>query len=296
MIVNQDSIALSFKGFKTVFTDAYLETPTNADKIAMTVPSSSRDETYGWMGQFPSLREWIGPRQVKNLEAHGFTIKNRKFESTVEIARDDIADDRLGIFKPVFAEMGQTTRRHPEEMIFGLLASGFATNCHDGQFFFDTDHPVTDAEGNTLSISNHQGGSGTPWYLMDTSRSIKPLIWQEREKYEFQQLTRDDDDYVFTNDKYLYGIRARVNAGFGLWQLAYGSKQALTAANYATARAAMMGLTTDGGRKLGVTPTVLVVPPALESDALTLLNTEYATGGASNPWKGTAAVIVTPYL
>ena len=296
MIVNQDSIALSFKGFKTVFTDAYLETPTNADKIAMTVPSSSRDETYGWMGQFPSLREWIGPRQVKNLEAHGFTIKNRKFESTVEIARDDIADDRLGIFKPVFSEMGQTTRRHPEEMIFGLLASGFATNCHDGQFFFDTDHPVTDAEGNTLSISNHQGGSGTPWYLMDTSRSIKPLIWQEREKYEFQQLTRDDDDYVFTNDKYLYGIRARVNAGFGLWQLAYGSKQALTAANYAAARAAMMGLTTDGGRKLGVTPTVLVVPPALESDALTLLNTEYATGGASNPWKGTAAVIVTPYL
>ena len=296
MIVNQDSIALSFKGFKTVFTDAYLETPTNADKIAMTVPSSSRDETYGWMGQFPSLREWIGPRQVKNLEAHGFTIKNRKFESTVEIARDDIADDRLGIFKPVFAEMGQTTRRHPEEMIFGLLASGFATNCHDGQFFFDTDHPVTDAEGNTLSISNHQGGSGTPWYLMDTSRSIKPLIWQEREKYEFQQLTRDDDDCVFTNDKYLYGIRARVNAGFGLWQLAYGSKQALTAANYAAARAAMMGLTTDGGRKLGVTPTVLVVPPALESDALTLLNTEYATGGASNPWKGTAAVIVTPYL
>ena len=192
--------------------------------------------------------------------------------------------------------MGQTTRRHPEEMIFGLLASGFATNCYDGQFFFDTDHPVTDAEGNTLSISNHQGGSGTPWYLMDTSRSIKPLIWQEREKYEFQQLTRDDDDYVFTNDKYLYGIRARVNAGFGLWQLAYGSKQALTAANYAAARAAMMGLTTDGGRKLGVTPTVLVVPPALESDALTLLNTEYATGGASNPWKGTAAVIVTPYL
>ena len=296
MIVNQDSIALSFKGFKTVFTDAYLETPTNADKIAMTVPSSSRDETYGWMGQFPSLREWIGPRQVKNLEAHGFTIKNRKFESTVEISRDDISDDRLGIFKPVFSEMGQTTRRHPEELVFGLLASGFTTNCYDGQFYFDVDHPVSDAEGNVLSVSNFQGGAGMAWYLMDTSRGIKPLIWQEREKYEFQQLTRDDDEFVFTNDKYLYGIRARVNAGFGLWQLAYGSKQALTAANYAAARAAMMGLTTDGGRKLGVTPTVLVVPPALESDALTLLNTEYATGGASNPWKGTAAVIVTPYL
>ena len=145
MIVNPASVALAFKGFKTIFTDALLEAPTNADKIAMTVPSSSQSEDYGWLGQFPAMREWIGPRQVKNLSASGFTIKNRKFESTIEVGREDIADDRLGLFKPMFAEMGQATRRHPEELIFGLLASGFATNCYDGQFFFDTDHPVTDA-------------------------------------------------------------------------------------------------------------------------------------------------------
>lgn len=72
----------------------------------MTVPSTSRDETYGWLGQFPALREWTLPRQVKSLEAHGSTIKNRKFESTIEIGRDDIADDRLGIFKPALSEMG----------------------------------------------------------------------------------------------------------------------------------------------------------------------------------------------
>lgn len=110
MIVNSESVALAFKGFKTVFTESLLEAPTYAEQIAMTVPSSSRDETYGWMGQFPSLREWVGPRQIKNLEAHGFTIKNRKFESTIEISRDDISDDLLGIFKPMFAEMGQATR------------------------------------------------------------------------------------------------------------------------------------------------------------------------------------------
>ena len=296
MIVNAESISLAFKGFKTVFTDAFLQTPVNYDKIAMTVPSVSRDETYGWLGQFPSMRKWVGQRHVKNIIANGFTIKNRKFESTLEISRDDIADDRLGIFKPMFSEMGQAARRHPEELIFGVLASGFTTNCYDGQFFFDVDHPVTDADGNSNLVSNFQGGAGTPWYLLDTSRGVRPLIWQEREKYEFQQLAEDRDEYVFKNDKYLYGIRARVNAGFGLWQLAYGSRQALTPANYAAARAAMMTFTADGGRKLGVSPTVLVVPPALEEAALNLLNTEYGTGGASNPWKGTAQLIVTPYL
>ena len=50
------------------------------------------------------------------------------------------------------------------------------------------------------------------------------------------------------NDEFLYGVRARVNAGFGLWQLGFGSKDALNEANYAAARAAMMGFKSDGGR------------------------------------------------
>lgn len=296
MLVNAESVSLAFKGFKTVFEHSYLEAPVHHDKIVMIVPSQSRDETYGWLGQFPAMREWVGPRHVHNLVANGFVISNKKFEATVEISRDDIADDKLGLFKPMFAEMGQASRRHPEELVFGLLASGFTTNCYDGQFFFDTDHPVVDASGNTTSVSNFQGGSGTAWYLLDTSRAVRPIIWQEREKYEFQQLTQETSEYVFKNDKYLYGVRARVNAGFGLWQMAYGSKEPLNASNYAAARAAMMSATADGGRKLGIAPNVLVVPPSLEDAGLRLLNTEFGTGGESNPWKGTAQLIVTPYL
>jgi phage major head subunit gpT-like protein len=50
-----------------------MEAMAYADKIAMTVPSVSKDESYGWLGQFPSMREWIGPRQVKNLAANECT-------------------------------------------------------------------------------------------------------------------------------------------------------------------------------------------------------------------------------
>ncbi len=83
MIINSRNLALVYEGFKSVYTDAYLEAPVDWDKIAMTVPSSGAEETYGWLGQFPQLREWIGPRVVKNLAAHAFAIRNRKFESTV---------------------------------------------------------------------------------------------------------------------------------------------------------------------------------------------------------------------
>jgi phage major head subunit gpT-like protein len=56
----------------------------------------------------------------------------------------------------------------------------------------------------------------------------------------------------------------------------------------------MMGFRSDGGRILGIRPNVLVVPPSLESAALHLLNTETLDGGGSNPYKGTAELIVTP--
>ena len=85
MIINAQVLDLAFKGFKTVVSDAMMNAPAHASEIAMTVPSASRDETYGWLGSFPAMREWLGPRQIKNLTANGFTIQNRKFESTLEI-------------------------------------------------------------------------------------------------------------------------------------------------------------------------------------------------------------------
>lgn len=212
------------------------------------------------MGRFPQMREWIGPRHVKGLEAYGFTIRNRRFESTVGVPRTDIADDRLAIFKPVFSEMGQHARRHPEQLVLGLLKSGFETEGYDGQPFFDTDHAVKLNEAETVSVSNMQAGGGPAWFLLDTSRRVRPIIWQEREACEFQALTSNDDQHVFINDEYLYGVRARVNAGFGLWQLAFGSKAALTAENYAAARAAMMDFRADGGDVLGISPNLLIVP------------------------------------
>ncbi|MDK3075927.1 Mu-like prophage major head subunit gpT family protein [Sedimentitalea sp. JM2-8] len=296
MLVNEHSLDLVFRGFKSVYSDAYLQATVHKDKIAMTVPSSGRDETYSWIGQFPHLREWIGPRHVHNLKAHSFTIVNRRFESIVAVMRDAISDDKPGVFKPAFSEMGYLARNHPEEMVFGLLAAGFETPCFDGQNFFDADHPQMDGEGNEVSVSNFQDGAGDAWYLPDTSRAVRPLIWQEREDYEFQSLTSSTDSHVFMNDEYVYGVRARVNAGFGLWQLGFGSKATLDRANYAAARAAMMNFRSDGGRIPGIAPTIMVVPPSLEDAALHLLNTEAATGGASNPWKGTAELIVTPFV
>lgn len=99
------------------------------------------------------------------------------------------------MFKPLIAEMGLTARQHPEELVFGLLAKGFTETCYDGQYFFDAEHPIPDETGTVTGedgrkvrlVSNMQEGTGAPWFLLDTSRSIKPLIWQARAPMTFSR-------------------------------------------------------------------------------------------------------------
>jgi phage major head subunit gpT-like protein len=297
MIVNRGNLDQLLIGYKTLFNRGLEAAPSFWQEIAMKVPSQTREENYSWLGQGGAIREWMGPRVVNNLSASGYTIKNRDFEKTIGVPRNDVEDDQIGLFSPMFELMGYETKVFPDELIFSLLASGFATSCYDGQSFFDTDHPVGD-NGTTpvVSVSNMQAGSATPWFLLDCSKPIRPLILQMRKEFRFVAKDDERDDNVFSNKEFVYGVDGRCNAGFGFWQLAFGSKDTLNTANYASARAAMASLKNDAGKVLGIRPTHLVVPPSLESAGLKLLNSELASGGETNEWKGTAKLIVSPFL
>ena len=61
------------------------------------------------------------------------------------------------------------------------------------------------------------------WFLLCTSRFLKPFIYQVRKQIKFTSLTKDTDENVFMLDEYLYGADGRSNAGYGFWQMAYGS-------------------------------------------------------------------------
>jgi len=140
-------------GFQKAYQRGFDGGETPHDKIAMTVSSNTTSQQYGWLGQFPQFREWLtGERQLKDLQAHGFAIVNRKFESTVSVGRDKIADDQFGVFTPIFEEMGYRAKVHPDEMLFGLLKDGQTTLCYDCENFFDTDHPSVAADGSATTV------------------------------------------------------------------------------------------------------------------------------------------------
>lgn len=289
-------------GFDKAFQNALTNTTTDWERIATRVPSTSASNTYGWLNQFPKLREWVGDRVVKDMAAQAYQVQNKLFESTVGVKRTDIEDDNVGVYTPLFAEMGRAATAHADELVFDLLSGGASSLCYDGQNYFDVDHPVypnVDGTGTPTLVSNYNNGGASPgpaWYLLDCSRALKPIIFQERTKPELEAMTATNDEGVFVRDEYRYGVRYRCNAGFGFWQLAYESKAELNDVNFNAAYAAMMQIKADGGRPMGIKPTHLVVPPSLRAAAIALIEAQLTTGGASNPNYKAVEVIVTPWL
>jgi phage major head subunit gpT-like protein len=296
MLINSASLDALRVGFKTSFQSGLGQVESQFGRVATVINSTTKEQKYGWLGKIPNVREWIGPRAIQNLMSHDYAIKEKPFELTIGVDRDDIETDNLGIYAPLFSEMGMSSGAHKDMMVFAALKAGFSTNCYDGQFFFDTDHPVLDENGAVTSVANTDGGSGTPWFLIDDRRALKPILLQMRRDFEFVAMDRLTDENVFTNKEFVYGVDGRMNVGYGFWQMSWGSKQTLNAGSYATARAAISSMKGDFGRPLGLNPRLLIVPPSLESAARKIVSNDLGPNGESNEWKGTAEVMICPWL
>lgn len=65
--------------------------------------------------------------------------------------------------------------------------------------------------------------SDTAWFLLDTTKPVKPFVFQRRKEPVFVSQTDMSATDVFLRGEYKFGAEARGNAGYGLWQLCYGS-------------------------------------------------------------------------
>lgn len=310
MIINTSNLESLFTGFNASFLAGFDAVKPIHTRIALQAKSSTSKNIYPWMGQIQAMREWIGSRILGGIAMHNFTIVNRDYESTIAVPRNAIQDDEYGVYAPLFQEMGKAAGEKPDEIVMSLLANGFSGECYDGQSFFDEEHPIGLQNGEpTAVVSNIQAGSGAPWFLLDCSRPIKPLVWQERMPFnKLTKLDRDSDQNVFFDKEYIYGTEGRGDAGYGLWQLAYASKADLTAANFELARIAMAELKGDEGRPLAIKPTHVVVPPSLVGAARRLFNNgsrieSVDTGSIgtmpvaiNNEWAGEVEVLESPWL
>lgn len=297
MLVNKDTLSRIFSNIKATFNKAFDAAPSQWQRIAMRVNSTTSIEDYAWLSNFPKMRKWIGEKFVKSLSAHKYTLQNEPYEATVEVHKHQIADDQIGFIGPQAQGAGFSAKQWPDELVFDAVNKGAETICHDGQYFFDTDHPVGDTsvsnkfsltlsiatqaaaqasygavrtamksqkdeEGRPLNVNpdvlmvstnledtanalmtNDRLEDGKPnlykgtaevlvapwldddsWYLLDTTKPVRPFIFQEREAPMMVSQTDLSSDHVFTTGNFRFGAEARGAAGYGFWQLAFKGK------------------------------------------------------------------------
>jgi len=149
MLVNKSNLTAVFINLKTIFNKAFDAAPSIWEKTTMKVPSGSTQNDYTWLSRFPKMRKWLGDKVIKALEAFKYTIVNDDWEATVEVDRNDIEDDNIGIYAPQAQEAGFSAKQLPDEIDADLKNNSFANLCYDGQYFYDIDHDVAGS-----SVSN----------------------------------------------------------------------------------------------------------------------------------------------
>lgn len=264
------------------------------EQIAMTIQSSTSENVYPWLGRLAGMREWLGDRQISNLTMYDYAIRNKTFESTVAVRRESIEDDQFGLFNTMFEDLGAQASIHPNQLVFTALAKGDENLCCDKLPYFAKNHKV--GKRTFSNLLTPATDPGPAWYLLNTRRPVRPIIFQRRRPYTLTRMDKLDDENVFMRDEFIYGVDARVNVGYGLWQLGIKSTEPLNAESYAKARALMASYKDENGNPLGLMPNLLVAPPDLESAVRKLLVVELGEGGKTNEWKGSADFLITPWL
>ena len=139
------------KGLLTNFFEGYNGVETLWQEVATKVPSTARSENYAWIGSIPRLRKMRGERIPKKLLEHTYTITNEEYEASIEVKHADIKDDQTGQYGIQAKSIGEAVKQFPDELIFEtLIPNGTSELCYDGQYFFDTDHPIGET-GSTQS-------------------------------------------------------------------------------------------------------------------------------------------------
>jgi phage major head subunit gpT-like protein len=181
------------------YQSAYQRRKTFWPNYAELMPSGTETNVYSWLAELPGLRQWIGPRLVRNIAARSYSLTNLPFENTFAVDKNKIADDQAGVYGKMADLQGDAAARWPDDIVTSALMAGNSTLVYDGTNFFSTSHPVDldDASQGTYSnlfattplnqanyatvkaaMRSYKGESGKPLEIEPTLMIVGPSLEQ----------------------------------------------------------------------------------------------------------------------
>jgi phage major head subunit gpT-like protein len=142
MDITPASVNAYFQRLDFAFQQAFQQVPTYWSQVAGEFPSDTEQNLYPFLSMIPGLREWVGPRVINNVAARAFAVPNKHWEATYGIPRNKFLDDTYGFYAQMQPMIAQQVAEWRDRRLAQVIEAGTTALCWDGQFFFDTDHPV----------------------------------------------------------------------------------------------------------------------------------------------------------
>jgi len=150
------------KGVRSEFFNRLMATPTFYQDLCTRYQSTTLTEQHRWLGSVPMMREWGNGREAKGLRSESYNVTNLKYEATIEVDRDEIADDQTGQILIRAGELAQRAATHKDYLLGLLLENGATTgyNSYDGVTFFNASH-ASGSSGNQDNDLTSAAATGT---------------------------------------------------------------------------------------------------------------------------------------
>jgi phage major head subunit gpT-like protein len=200
MLISREKLAGTHISLNTRFMNAIKEYTPIYKQLVTELPSSAAIETYNWMGLVPKMEKWVGERVIHKLRAEKYTIENFDWANGIEVTRDDLAEDKLGLVAMRIADLAKKGLDAIDDEVARILNNAFAAAgglAYDGQFLIDSDHLAkgdgtgtaqsntggTTALSDTALLAGYEAGlamkdeAGDPMGIQYTHLVVGPALW-----------------------------------------------------------------------------------------------------------------------
>lgn len=118
-------------------------------QIANDLPTKGNTAKAKMASRAYGVHEWVDERHKAKIQHYDHTVEVKRWANALTLQYDDLEDEgmNLGQYSMLINEMGDDFVEHRHSLYTDLISAGFAATlgtCFDGQFFFDSDHPLDD--------------------------------------------------------------------------------------------------------------------------------------------------------
>ena len=148
------------EGMRTLLLQRAIDSePAILPVLCAIIDSNKAEEVIPFLGDVPQMTEWSGTRKITRLSSARYSVVPVKYQSTVAISRDHMADDQMGAIAGKIGQLAQRAANHPVVKLVDAMVQGDSLPCYDGSSFFGNTHPARGDQ--TTAQDNYLAGTGT---------------------------------------------------------------------------------------------------------------------------------------